>query len=370
MSQDAQGHHLSGATATSIADYDQAVRAFNLVHGDSIGRFDAARAAAPDFAMAHLGKAWVFAVANDPGLLAQARVLVEDVRPLTLNEREAAHFAALSHLVRGARSAAVAVMDRHLMHYPFDLLGHQGAALVDGFLGRFPWVRDRSARALPLWSKDRPGYGTTLAFHGFGLEEAGDYARAEDESREASELEPLSFWPHHTVAHVMEMTGRPEDGLGWMTAREALWSTPGHVNQVHIWWHKALFHLELGQYDAALALYDGPMRATQRPVALSLTNASALLWRLDTLGCDIGERWRDLAALWEGHADGKCLVFPDIHAAMAELRSGREAIARVAERSGYESEAAFSRSFKREFGMSPAAWRKAGAQGTQFQQTH
>ncbi len=326
MSQDAQGHHLSGATATSIADYDQAVRAFNLVHGDSIGRFDAARAAAPDFAMAHLGKAWVFAVANDPGLLAQARVLVEDVRPLTLNEREAAHFAALSHLVRGARSAAVAVMDRHLMHYPFDLLGHQGAALVDGFLGRFHWVRDRSARALPLWSKDRPGYGTMLAFHGFGLEEAGDYARAEDESRAAAELEPLSFWPHHTVAHVMEMTGRPEDGLGWMAEREALWSSPSHANQVHIWWHKALFHVELGQYEAALAVYDGPMRATQRRLGVSLTNASALLWRLDLLGCEIGGRWQDLAALWEGHADGKCLVFTDIHAAMAELRSGQEAL--------------------------------------------
>jgi hypothetical protein len=162
--------------------------------------------------------------------------------------------------------------------------------------------------------------------HGFGLEEAGDYARAEDESREAAELEPLSFWPHHTVAHVMEMTGRPEDGLGWMTAREALWSTPSHMNQVHIWWHKALFHLELGQYDAALALYDGPMRATQRPVALSLTNATALLWRLDTLGCDSGDRWSEQADLWEDHADGKCLVFTDIHAAMAELCSGREAL--------------------------------------------
>jgi AraC-like DNA-binding protein len=41
------------------------------------------------------------------------------------------------------------------------------------------------------------------------------------------------------------------------------------------------------------------------------------------------------------------------------LRSGREAVGRVAEHSGYESEAAFSRAFKREFGMSPIAWRKA-----------
>ncbi len=292
MIQDAQGHYLSGATAEAVTVYDEAVRAFNLVHGDAIGLFDTARQAAPDFAMAHLGKAWVFTVANDPGLRTQAAALVETARPLRLNEREQAHLAALTHLVQGSRAAAVAVLDRHLMRYPFDLVAHQGAALTDGFLGRFHWVRDRSARALPLWSKDQPGYGTLLAFHGFGLEEAGDYTSAEDESRAAAELEPLSFWPHHTVAHVMEMTGRPEGGLGWMAAREALWSTPGHMNQVHIWWHKALFHLELGQYEAALALYDGPMRATQRPVALSLTNPTALLWRLDTLGCDIGDRWR------------------------------------------------------------------------------
>jgi hypothetical protein len=105
-----------------------------------------------------------------------------------------------------------------------------------------------------------------------------------------------------------------------------LWSSPGHTNQAHIWWHRALFHLELGQYDAALALYDGPLRATQRRLGNILTNASALLWRLDLLGCDVGDRWRDLAELWEGHADGKCLVFTDIHAAMAELRSGQEAL--------------------------------------------
>src|SRR5690242_3194386 len=327
MIQDAQGHYLSGATAEAAATYDQAVRAFNLVHGDAIGLFDEARQTAPEFAMAHMGKAWVFTVANDPELRARAKALVETARPLNLNEREQAHLTALSHLCEGGRADAVAVLDRQLMRYPFDLVAHQGATLTDGFLGRFHWVRDRSARALPFWSKDQPGYGTLLAMHGFGLEEAGDYARAEDESREAAELEPLSFRPHHTVAHVMEMTGRPEDGLGWMAAREPLWSTPGHMNQVHVWWHKALFYLELGQYQEALALYDGPIRATQRPVALSLTNASALLWRLDTLGCEIGDRWHELAALWQGRADGKCLVFADLHAAMAELRSGQEEMA-------------------------------------------
>src|SRR5437868_14953315 len=121
MIQDAQGHYLSGATAEAAPAYDRAVRAFNLVHGDALGLFDEARQAAPDFSMAHLGKAWVFTVANDPVLRTQAEALVEIARLLPLNEREQAHLAALSHLCRGARATAVAVLDRHLMRYPFDL---------------------------------------------------------------------------------------------------------------------------------------------------------------------------------------------------------------------------------------------------------
>jgi AraC-like DNA-binding protein len=41
------------------------------------------------------------------------------------------------------------------------------------------------------------------------------------------------------------------------------------------------------------------------------------------------------------------------------LRSGNDSVARVAESNGYESEAAFNRAFKREFGVPPAAWRRA-----------
>src|ERR1700686_5145038 len=100
MTQDAQGHHLSGATANVVTAYDQAVRAFNLVDGDAVALFDAAREAAPDCAMAHLGKAWVFAMANDPGFLTRAEALVDTAGTLKLNEREEAHLAALSHLCK------------------------------------------------------------------------------------------------------------------------------------------------------------------------------------------------------------------------------------------------------------------------------
>ena len=44
----------------------------------------------------------------------------------------------------------------------------------------------------------------------------------------------------------------------------------------------------------------------------------------------------------------------------AALRSSNRATPLVAEDSGYESESAFHRAFKREFGMPPAAWRRQG----------
>ncbi|MGZ8417238.1 MAG: helix-turn-helix domain-containing protein [Methyloceanibacter sp.] len=45
------------------------------------------------------------------------------------------------------------------------------------------------------------------------------------------------------------------------------------------------------------------------------------------------------------------------------LRTGSESIVRIAERSGYDSEAAFTRAFKREFGVPPTMWRKTGRRG-------
>ena len=47
--------------------------------------------------------------------------------------------------------------------------------------------------------------------------------------------------------------------------------------------------------------------------------------------------------------------------AASRLRESDVSIMRVATDVGYESEAAFNRAFKREFGLPPAAWRKQTA---------
>ena len=321
MIRDAHGHDLTGATAEAARRIDAAVRAYTLAYGDPMAHFEAARGDAPACAMAELGKAWLLAMSNDPAGVASARAAAGRIRALAMNERERTHLAALEHAAVGHWASAAAVFDRHLMRYPFDLMAHQTVMRLEGFLGRFHLTAGRTARALPLWSKHQPGYGILYSFYGFGLEELGDYARAEDVSRHAATLEPHGYWPQHAVSHVLEMTGRPGEGLTWMTERAPFWSGQDNTNRVHIHWHKALFHVELGEHDAALAMLDGPIRATLRPVGTSLCNATALMWRLEMLGLDAGERWKDYAALWQGRANGATSVFNDIHGALTMLRA-------------------------------------------------
>jgi len=50
-----------------------------------------------------------------------------------------------------------------------------------------------------------------------------------------------------------------------------------------------------------------------------------------------------------------------ISLAATQLLAGNAPMIRIATDVGYESEAAFNRAFKREFGLPPAAWRKQSA---------
>lgn len=54
------------------------------------------------------------------------------------------------------------------------------------------------------------------------------------------------------------------------------------------------------------------------------------------------------------------LVHWRLQLAAQQLRCSSQALAAIAEQVGYDSEAAFNRAFKREFGMPPATWRRNG----------
>ena len=323
---DNRGNPVSAATPAALAHYERATDLFLGFSAKAADAAEAAVAADPGFVMGHCLKAGLAAIANEKTFEPQARPAVEAAERLaaSANRRERGHIAALRAFLDGEWRKANAIYGELLIDHPRDTLALQIAHALDFYLGQSALLRDRIARVLPHWGEQVPDYGYVLGMHAFGLEEMGDYGRAESAGREAVGRNRGDVWAIHAVAHVMEMQGRTRDGIDWLAGRAADWGAADNLFAIHNAWHLALFHLDLGEHDRVLALYDERIRAGSSTVGLDLVDASAMLWRLHLRGVDAGTRWNELVDAWQASIDGGWYAFNDVHAMMAFVAAGRE----------------------------------------------
>jgi AraC-like DNA-binding protein len=98
---------------------------------------------------------------------------------------------------------------------------------------------------------------------------------------------------------------------------------------------------------------------------LSLIHARvAEPWTVDDLGREVGLSRSALADRFTrliGEPPMRYLARWRLQLAAHRLRVSGESLARIAEEIGYESEAAFNRAFKRQFGAPPATWRRGSS---------
>ena len=325
--KDTLGLDISGASAGSLVFYDEALAGLQRFVGDPVAALDKAIAADPGFLMAYILKGYLYGLSTERSAQKTTQACFEAADRLGGTQRERRHVAALGALAAGNWHQASITLEDLTIEHPRDALALQAGHQIDFFTGNSRMLRDRIARALPLWDQAMPGYHAILGMHAFGLEETGDYRRAEAQGRRAVELEPRDGWAQHAVAHVMEMQCRQRDGIAWMRASTDNWTKESFL-QVHNWWHLALYHFELGEPEEVLALYDGPIFGARSKVALNMVDASAMLWRLHLSGIDVGDRWEALAQNWEPHADSANYAFNDAHAMMAFVGANRPDLAR------------------------------------------
>jgi hypothetical protein len=320
--RDVHGLELTGATEAAATLHQAAMAELQCYRGDPVAGADAALAEAPDFAMAHVLRAWLHLLGTEPGGLPVARDAHAFARRHARTDRERGHVAAIGHLIEGRWHDASRVLEDVTIAHPRDALGLLAGHQIDFFTGHSRMLRDRIARALPHWSREAPGYHSVVGMHAFGLEETGNYAAAERQGRLGVELEPRDAWAQHAVAHVLEMQSRQAEGIAWMRANPEAWATDSFF-AVHNWWHLALYHLELGEIAEVLALFDDQIYGAKSGVVLDMVDASALLWRLMLRGVDVGGRWRAVADNWTLIATAGAYAFNDAHAVMAFVGAGR-----------------------------------------------
>jgi len=323
MLNDRYGNAVSTSSAAALAHYDEALLLARLYRGDPIAALDAALVEDPGFTMAWAARAAILVQQGDRAYHEEVRRSLDAGTASGGNDTERALLVATVDWARGSIDRGVAGFMRIARDNPRDLLALQTAHIGHFYLGRASDLRDGSLQALRAFTDGDDGYHAVLGMAAFGLEECGDYARAEAMGSEAVDIEPRDAWALHAVAHVHEMRGDTQRGMAWLTSNDAAMA-PDCGFSYHNWWHLALLHMDRNEHDAALSLYDRRVRPdADAQVLLEWIDASALLWRLHLEGVDTGDRFARLAACWTRAIDDRVYAFNDCHAIMAFIGAGQ-----------------------------------------------
>jgi len=336
--RDAQGLELATASAEAATAFDAAVAGYLRYRADAAVPLKATLAADPEFGMAHVLMGSFAMLAYNTVQLPRARAAQETAARATAGatRRERAHAAALGHWVAGDLDRALSVWEEIVAEHPHDILAFRLHHFNAFWRGEPERMLGTVEAVLPRWSAALPGFGAILACRAFANEECGHYTIAEAAGRAAIALDRGDLWAAHAVAHTLEMQGRRGEGIAWIDSLEPHWEGGNNIKH-HLWWHRAMFHLERREWDAVLALHDrrfrdlaSPLVEAQPDLYIDIQNAASMLFRLELHEVPVGERWVELADKAEARI-GDCLsAFTLPHWMMALAATGRfQAAARL-----------------------------------------
>ena len=335
MTRDERGLPLSTDSTEAAALFDRAVEHYLKFHADTMALVGQMLAADPDFVMGNCLKGYLLLSAANPAFRPQiaATLAAAEAGAAAATLRERRHVAAFAAWAKGELDRSFAVWREILDADPTDLLAVRICDTSWFRHGQTAKILEQADRLAPGWSAELPGFDCFRTVWAFAHEEAGDTAGAERAVDEAIAADPTNYFAQHVKAHVLEKECRPREGRDWLQRQVVHWSLGNQLIH-HLWWHRALMELELGELDAVLASYDANIRNLDEPMTrampdnfVDLQNAPAILWRLEQKGIAVGDRWEELADKAEARTGeaGHPLLVP--HLMMALAATGRMAAA-------------------------------------------
>ncbi len=293
----------------------------------------------PNFAMGHATRGLFCLMLAKSELISVASQAYKTAKEMqskvSVSQREAAWIDALGLWLSGQPKQAIQTIEQILMLNPEDTFSLKLSHGIRFMIGDNHGMRRSVERVIAAHGHDHPLRGYALGCLAFSQEETGSYKEAEQNGLEGLTLTGDDAWGMHAVAHVYDMTNAPDKGLALIEGHMGAWN---HCNnfRYHVWWHKALLHLDMGDFETALSLYDQKIRFEKTDDYRDFSNASSLLVRLQLEGQNVGNRWEELADLAEKRSEDGCLTFADLHymlALSADQRKDAKArlIARVSQ---------------------------------------
>jgi hypothetical protein len=336
MQHDAQGLAISVASAPAAIAFDAAVASYLAYGADTAQRVEAALGADPGFGLAHCLKGCLLMLTYkqaNVSLAAASATVARRCMASGATSRERHHLDALDAWIAGDAELATVVWEAILAEHPRDIVAFRLAHFLYFWLGRPEDMLASVMRITAHWSAAVPGHGAVLASLCFAHEECGHYTEAEGAGRAAIDADSCNLWAAHGVAHVLEMQGRRHEGLAWIAALQGGWRNSNNLRH-HLWWHAAMYHLELDDTESVLRLYDSEFRDLTSPLTVAMPdlyidvqNAASMLFRLGLQGVGVGNRWEELGVHAEARISDCLSAFTLPHWMMALAATGRDTAA-------------------------------------------
>lgn len=331
MHEDERGHPMTTHSAEAAAGVDRAIHNFLHWKADILPPLKAALKADPGFGFGQAVNGLILHGARHIGFrpkIEQALAAAKAAAP-GLSEREGFYVRALEAAAGGRIAESVSIYETILAHHPTDLFAQRLAQMELFWIGEMRWSAEISARIAGFWHKEIPSYGIHLSCRAFDLEETHRFDEAERLGREAVGIDPSDVWGAHAVAHVLIMQGRHDEGIAWLDGLKDNWADANQM-QLHLWWHRCLFHLERDELDAVLHIYDAWIRNRELPLLKSMPdlyidmqNGASMLLRLELRGVEVGHRWEELAELTLKRLQDHTSPFTSAHFAVILAGAGR-----------------------------------------------
>lgn len=325
MATDKLGLDFTAALPETADAFNQAMDDYMLFRGEPVGHLLSAAEVDPDFAMGYCltGCLRLFGGVGAAHPRVSLELRAAKARRGRVGPREQAHIDAFETAAAGEMTRAGGMWDAILADYPHDMMAAKCAHEAYYLVGESARMRASVETILPAWNDTVPYYGFLLGMGAFGLEETGAYGEAEAMGRRAVEIEAQDCWGVHAVAHTLQMEGRCQEGIAWLSATTGDWNGATWLRG-HLWWHLCLPLIDDGQFDRVLEIFDDHISDCDENMVTRLNDCSSLLWRLELKGMDVGTRWDRLVALWEHHIDEHAFALADAHLAMTLVSAGGE----------------------------------------------
>jgi tetratricopeptide (TPR) repeat protein len=316
MPIDRFGLPVTTASAVALDAYDQGVHGLLGWDGATLGMFHRALEADPGCALAHAG-AGVCHFLDER--FADARAAIERARTAVAGAtpRERGHVEAMAQLIAGRPEKAERAMREHLAGYPRDLAVAQRLYFIWFWQGRFPEMLELTGDLV----RHYPGNSFMLGLRAFALEEAHRLPEAFAIAEVAVARNPRDAWSIHALAHTVYEMGAARAGISLLPPAIHPCTHLGWFRN-HLLWHLALMHFACGDYARASRMSRAAFERVPSSIPGNLHDSISLLWRLELVGSEVGERWRPFAAIARERLDRQALLFHAAHLAMALAGAG------------------------------------------------